>query len=557
MPPSFPADWLQDKYSDRKKSIIESPQEDKMNILIAAAENDALPGGKVGGLGDVIRDIPPAIAKKGCRVKVIIPSYGFLHKQDSKWIGSVHFFFGGKNQSAEIYMVRGKISQSDVKHFVVDHPIFIAPGNAQANRTFYSYDPPERPFATDASKYALFCTAVAEAITKSIFGPIDCMHLHDWHTAFILILRQFHENYLALKKIRTVYSIHNLSMQGIRPFKDSDSSLESWYPGLNYRWSDLADPRWPNCINPMAAAIRLADVVHTVSPSYAEEIQKTSDKPRFYGAEGLENDIRSTWDEGRLFGILNGCEYPDRTIAHRLNFSDLLQLLKSNLINWAGHQQTVSASVFVAYARLTELIAKSERPNVFVTSVCRLSDQKIFLMHQAGSTLESGLVGILDGLGTQGLYVLLGTGDKKFEIFLTEISSRFSNFIFLNGYSDDCADALYSNGDLFLMPSSFEPCGISQMLAMRNGQPCLVHEVGGLKDTVTNGITGFTFKGKTVENQVDNFVGSFLNALEIRRNHPKQWRQICKNASAARFLWRDTVNRYFEKLYRIQCNSEK
>src|SRR5690606_34043703 len=130
-------------------------------------------------------------------------------------------------------------------------------------------------------------------------------------------------------------------------------------------------PRWPNCINPMAAAIRLADVVHTVSPSYAEEIQKTSDKPRFYGAEGLENDIRSTWDEGRLFGILNGCEYPDRTIAHRLNFSDVLQLLKSNLINWAGHQQTVSASVFVAYARLTELIAKSERPNVFVTSVCR------------------------------------------------------------------------------------------------------------------------------------------------------------------------------------------
>jgi starch synthase len=93
-------------------------------------------------------------------------------------------------------------------------------------------------------------------------------------------------------------------------------------------------------------------------------------------------------------------------------------------------------------------------------------------------------------------------------------------------------------------------CGIIQMLAMRDGQPCLVHEVGGLKDTVKNDYNGFSFKGETVEAQVDNFVQSFINAVSLKRNAPDRWRQICRNASAARFLWEDTVRQYLELLYR-------
>jgi starch synthase len=130
------------------------------------------------------------------------------------------------------------------------------------------------------------------------------------------------------------------------------------------------------------------------------------------------------------------------------------------------------------------------------------------------------------------------------------MSALFENFIFLNGYSDECASALYANGDLFLMPSSFEPCGISQMLAMRDGQPCVVHKVGGLKDTVEHGVTGFTFTGDTVPEQVDNFVKTTLEAIALKRHHPESWRKICKNASSVRFLWKDSLQLYIDKLYK-------
>jgi starch synthase len=226
-------------------------------------------------------------------------------------------------------------------------------------------------------------------------------------------------------------------------------------------------------------------------------------------------------------------------------------LFKEKILNWAGKRDTVSTDLFVAHARLTDLGSGSNagRPKTIITSVSRVVEQKLLLMRASGSRGVSGLEGILTELGGKGIYILLGTGDRQYETFLTEMSSRFDNFIFLNGYAEDCADALYANGDLFLMPSSFEPCGISQMLAMRDGQPCLVHEVGGLKDTVKNDHNGFTFKGDTVEGQVDNFVSIFKKAINLKKNAPGQWQQICENAAACRFSWADTISRYFRELY--------
>lgn len=521
-----------------------------MNILMAAAENGGLDGGKVGGIGDVIRDVPPAIAARNCDVKVVTPSYGFLHKPaGSRHISSVFFSFAGHDHRTEIYEVQGKAPCHHVKHFVVDHPFFSSYCNRRGSYRIYVNDPPERPFATDAAKYALFCMALTKAVVQNLFGHLDCIHLHDWHTAFFLILRRFHEDRAVLKKIRTVYTIHNLALQGIRPFQGTDSSLEAWFPNLKYCRSDITDPRWTDCINPMAAGIRLADRVHTVSPSYAEEILNPSDKAGCYGGEGLEADLRSARKEGRFYGILNGCDYPQKRAAAGLDFFGLLKFLKSKLVNWAGTGETLSSSHFVAYARLTALGSLSCRPDMIVTSVSRVAEQKIFLMQAPGSRFESGLKGILESLGDQGIYILLGTGDKQYEHFLTQMSSRFENFIFMNGYSDNCASSLYATGDLFLMPSSFEPCGISQMLAMRDGQPCLVHEVGGLKDTVKNDYNGFSFTGEMVEAKVDNFVQSFINAVRLKKNDPDKWRQICRNAFAARFLWEDTVRQYLKLLY--------
>lgn len=523
---------------------------------MVAAENDALPKAKVGGIGDVVRDVPPALAKLSCDVKVVIPSYGFLHNlPGARLLKTVTYAFAGKNDEAGIYEVPGKVSRENVTQLVIDHPSFIS-RDKDGRYEIYHPDPDERPFATDASKYARFCMAVAEAVKQGVFGTLDCIHLHDWHAALLLVLRQYHKDYQPLKPIRTAYTIHNLALQGVRPFSGDESSLESWYPGLEYDRDKLADPDWLDCENPMEAGIRFANAVHAVSPSYAEEILEPSGEPRYYGGERLESYLSEAKSEDRLFGILNGCEYPTDRDVPELSFPDLINLLISHVLQWAGTQNTLSTSHFIAYERLIHLASLPE-PEILLTSVSRITDQKTYLMKAPGSLkddghsrFKSGLEGILEGLGTQGIYILLGAGGAKYERFLTEVSSKFKNFVFLNGYSDDCANALYANGDLFLMPSSFEPCGISQMLAMRDGQPCVVHKVGGLKDTVKDGINGFAFEGYSVEEQVDNFVETSLKAIRLKLENPAMWKEICENARQARFMWEETVRQYIEKLYK-------
>lgn len=522
-----------------------------MNILIVASENGGLSGGKVGGIGDVVRDIPSEISKQNSNVTVVTPSYGFLHQRaGARWIDSVTVSFFGFSHKVEIYQVPGNKPHPKVKHFVMDHPLFNFYDPVRGYHQIYIDDPPDRPFATDATKFAFFGLAVAEGVKKNIFGDLDCIHLHDWHAAFVLILRRFHPDYQFLQSIRAVYTIHNLALQGIRPFRWDESSLEAWCHNLSYQGEALADPRWPECVNLMAVGIRLSDAVHTVSSSYAEEILHPTDKPRYYGGEGLEADLQSAQKEGRLFGILNGCAYPENRVPLKLHFSELLKLFKKKIVSWTGGRDTVSTDFFVAYARLMNLDdSKAGRPQTIITTVSRVVEQKMLLMRVSGSSVTSGLEGILKQLGGEGIYILLGTGDRQYEKFLTQMSSRFDNFIFLNGYSEDCANALYASGDLFLMPSSFEPCGISQMLAMREGQPCLVHEVGGLKDTVKNEQNGFTFKGNTVEEQVDDFVSGFKKAINLKKKSPGQWQQIRWNAAASRFSWEDAVSRYFRELY--------
>ncbi|HSM89680.1 MAG TPA: glycosyltransferase, partial [Desulfobacterales bacterium] len=185
-----------------------------------------------------------------------------------------------------------------------------------------------------------------------------------------------------------------------------------------------------------------------------------------------------------------------------------------------------------------------------LTAVTRVVEQKLLLLKAPATNGSPALHALLEGLGPRGIFLLLGTGDAGYEQFLIETGVRFRNFIFLNGYSDEAARALYANGDLFVMPSSFEPCGISQMLAMRDGQPCVVHRTGGLKDTVAHGVNGFCFEGGTVAEQAGHFVSVCLQAMELRQAQPERWQGIRRNASAARFSWDDSAAAYLAQLYR-------
>ncbi len=527
-----------------------------MKVLMVAAENDALPGGKVGGIGDVVRDIPVALAGAGHQVDVVTPGYGtFSELPGSELVGTLQVMFWSQLQSVDIFRAPGKSHEKNVTLWVLEHPLFAAGGPGK----IYCDDPGDRPFATDASKFALFSIAVAQAIVEDSFAAIDVLHLHDWHAAMISVLRAFDPNYKALQSIHTVYTIHNLALQGVRPLADDESSLHAWFPELNYKVELLNDPRAPHCINPMRAGINLSDKVHAVSPTYAIEIQRASDPAQgFFGGEGLHEDLTRAAKEERLHGILNGCEYPSYGAA-ALSADELFLQCETQLLEWVGRKPEVESAHLIASRRLAHLVSPQEKPNadsagsraepIVVTSVGRITDQKVLLLQQLMPDGETALDHLLNVLGDAGVLVLLGSGDIELEQFLTEVASRRMNLIFLKGYSETISQSLYSSGDLFLMPSSFEPCGISQMLAMRAGQPCLVHSVGGLRDTVRDGEDGFAFNGNSLQSQAENMIASFEAAVQLKLESPAQWQEISSAAAAARFLWSDVADEVARLLY--------
>jgi starch synthase len=521
-----------------------------MHIVHVAAENDNLPGAKVGGIGDVVRDIAPALADLGQRVTVLTPSHGFLHLvKGAEPIESVWFPFRGLSLAAQVYDVPAQSPHPGVRHCVIHHAWLDAFDQATGRHRIYVNDAPDMPFFSDGSRFACFCSAAAVALCQGVFDQPDVVHLHDWHAAFIALLRRYHPACTALKPIRTVFSIHNLALQGVRPLRGSESSLEAWFPEIHYNWLDVADPRWPDSANMMACGIRLSDRVHTVSPSYAQEICRPSDKPHFYGAEGLEAVLRYENDSGKLVGILNGCPYPPDRRPPKMALSEMLREFQDQIVQWSAAEPVLPSTHFIAHHHLSRLAERLPADPVVLLSVTRLTDQKVLLMREPASDGRSALEHILVELGFKGCFFLLGTGDGPYERFLTRISAQHPNFIFLNGYSDRCAEMLYANGDLFLMPSSFEPCGISQLLAMRDGNPCVVHAVGGLRDTVRDGRNGFCFGGEHVTEQVDNFIDTVRTALRARAKAPKRWQQIRKRAAATRFNWKDSAQQYVEKLY--------
>ncbi len=516
-----------------------------MNIIMLAAENDTLPGGKVGGIGDVIRDVPASLAASGHRVSVVMPSYGRFHQlPGSQKVTLLETPFADKLEMVEVYEVLHDHTPG-VSIWVLEHELFSVCGKGK----IYCNDPNDAPFASDANKFALFCHAAAQAIVGGQFGDADALHLHDWHTAFVAILREFDPKFAALKQIPCVYSIHNLAIQGIRPLSATDSSLASWYPDLKVDKNLISDPRWPSCVNPMAAAIRLSDRVHTVSPSYAEEILRPSkvEEDGFYGGEGLHKDLQQAHDNKRLFGILNGCEYTNDPVE-QTSWAGIREQMSEQVQQWIADGQVLLSCDYIADQRLRSWQSR-DTPLHLITSIGRLTEQKARLFTSLDENGTSALDRLLASLGNRGVFILLGSGDAAYERFLAKVAVRNKNFLFLNHFGQSMADLLYDNGDLFLMPSSFEPCGISQMLAMRRGQPCLVHAVGGLKDTVVDDSTGFQFSGKTFEEQAQAMLDRFDEVLLLREQHPLRYQAICDNASAARFLWQGSVEAYVEKLY--------
>lgn len=525
-----------------------------LQVLFVAAENDALRGAKVGGIGDVLRDLPAALSRHGVAVTVVLPSYGFLHLENgAQHIGSVSVRFRDGRQTIDVYDLPDTyVNAVDSPRMRILHSADFAPCG---ERRVYCDDPTDSPFATDASKYALFGAAVLESIRSGHLGGAEVLHLHDWHAAFVAILVERDPDFRALTSRHRVFSIHNLSLQGIRPFKGHESSFFAWYPWLQTSPMSLADPRWTDCVNPMAAGIRLADRVHTVSPTYASEVVRSNEPERgFHGGEGLERDLQRAASDQRLLGILNGIDYPQATPAADASDDEqwrrwMKAVAKALEMSIADGEHVRSVD-WIAHQR-AQAWSDQPRPTNVLTSVGRLVEQKAAIFAVELEDGRSVLEHLLGQFAKDTALLIIGTGDPALERLCSSLAARNQNFLFINRYDAALADAAYAYGDLFLMPSSFEPCGISQMIAMRHGQPCLVHAVGGLVDTVDDEVDGFHFRGDSLASQGQAMLNRLVEVLKQRTTDPYAWRAVCNTAATRRFDWDAAAVRYLSELYNM------
>ena len=477
-----------------------------MKILFVAAEG--APFSKTGGLGDVIGALPKSLVKAGQEVAVILPYYDMVEAKFGDQIEDVlqfEVYVGWRRQFCGIK----KTVLNGVTFYFIDNQYYFFRGHVYGD-----FD--------DGERFAFFQLAALEAMERIGFIP-DVLHAHDYHTAMIpFLLKEKYRWIQAYQNIKTILTIHNLEFQG----QFSEGMLWDLFRVGFERYAD-GTVRWNDCLNWMKAGILYADRVSTVSPSYAHEIMT----PEF--GCGLDQILRM--ESGKLSGIVNGIDTDlynpetDPLLDYHFNKSDL-----------SGKAQNK--------AKLQEKLGLPVRHDVpMIGIVSRLTRQKGF------DVVVEGLHRMLQ---EDVQIVLLGTGDPGFEQAFSWFGQVFPDKLSANITFDvKLAQEIYAASDIFLMPSRFEPCGLSQMMAMRYGTLPLVHEVGGLRDTVQpfNPIegtgTGFSF---------DNLTSYWLNwalqtALDVYYNHPDVWKKLQVQAMECDFSW-DTACQSYLDLYHSLAN---
>ncbi|MBQ4253068.1 MAG: glycogen synthase, partial [Erysipelotrichaceae bacterium] len=428
-----------------------------MEILFVTSE--CAPFSKSGGLADVAYSLPPALAKTGNKIEIITPYYKCVKDRFASQVERVGEFrvWLGNN---ELYcgLLRGELSGVTV-WFIDNEGLFY-------RDKLYGYD-------DDKFRFAWFSKAVIEMLDHIDFQP-QILHCNDWETALAIIyLKDDQARRSKYRNVRTVYTIHNIAYQGQFGAEEMGRTFAldpGWYHGgLAYEYQGRSD------VNLMKGAMLMADAVSTVSPTYARELHT----PQFgKGLEGVCDMI-----ESKMYGILNGIDPdlydPSKDTRIPCNFS-------------AAHKKgKMACKEYIQQA----FGLRRERNWPLFAVVARLVEQK-------GIDLIRELLPELMKKGVQ--LIIFGQGDRQYVDYFESCRSQYpGQFGFSDQYNDDMAAKVFAGADFYLMPSAFEPCGLSQMMAMRYGTVPIVHETGGLKDTVRpysdfDGIgDGFSFSDYT------------------------------------------------------------
>ena len=485
----------------------------KMQIVFASAE--CAPFVKTGGLGDVAGSLPAALVRAGAEVIVMVPKYATIkdeYKAQMEHFSDFYVSLGWRNE----YCGLEKLEHDGVTYMFID------------NERYFARDYPYG-FFDDGERFAFFSKAITESLQHLPAGfECDILHCNDWQTALApVFLREFYQGLPLYERVKTVFSIHNVAFQG----QFSDTVMEDIL-GVAHIPAAASQLRCDACsINYMLGALRYADAITTVSPTYASEIQT----PEF--GEGLDGVLRER--SYALQGILNGIDVAgfdpatDKRIAANYTVED-------------------RSGKAVCKAKLQEelgLEVRDDRP--LMVMVTRLTRQK-------GMDL---VMYALDRILAGGVQVaVLGTGDRDYEDGLRYFQDKYPGTMAARIEFDPAlSQRMYAAADMFLMPSKFEPCGLSQIIAMRYGTLPIVRETGGLKDTVipynefTGEGTGFSFSNFNGDEMGD----AVFRAARLFWDNRDAWNQLVTQAMSQDFSWTRSADKYLDLYFFMHPEIER
>jgi starch synthase len=516
---------------------------------------------KIGGLADVVRDLGQALISLGVKVRIILPYYEIIDKP-AYFMSDFNVEFGTKEWPVQVYF-----QQLDTVPVYLIHQAFFF--NGEYGKVYIDSNKRGRgPFEDDAKRFAFFSVAALKLIEQETAEqPIDVIHCHDWHTGTLLLLLNYDQQFRKLRrKLKTLFTIHNLDYQGVRPFElfknNIHLSFRDWFPALygelrnNAVIRKILQPGDENFLyNPIRSGINLADRVSTVSPTYAREIARPDDLSRnFIGGRGLESDLRVRSRKKELSGILNGLFYEHFDSArldppfdvHLKNWPQARQRHKETFLkNFKKHTQDLEKRLKRKFRNSPLVLSKFEYFNPqdwidrpLVVAVTRAVEQKIGILLEKQGRKEKLVQNILK---RELNLIIIGNGVLDED--LDDINLE-PNAYFISAFDPGFANLLYISGDIFLMPSDFEPCGISQMIAMRYGCLPLVHDIGGLHDTVQHLQTGFKYRGRDRKEARTNLLKTLDLALLYYTHHHKRWQIMQQQAMQQRFDWKNSSAEY-------------
>ena len=473
-----------------------------MNILFAASE--VAPFIKTGGLADVAGSLPQSLAAQGHDVRVVLPLYegvGPQWREQMEFLGSFHTTLSWRTPYCGIF----SLMKDCVTYYFIDNEYYF-----KRSQIYSHFD--------DGERFAFFSRAVTELPAQLDWHP-DVIHCNDWQTALVPIyLLESRYHVPQLYNTRSVFTIHNIEYQG----RYGRESLEDVF-GLNASYFNENMLAFHGDVNLMKGAIYASDFVTTVSPTYAHELQYA-----FY-AHGLEGVIAECGY--KIQGILNGL---DVKLYDPANDKGLAQTFTADDLTGKA----------ACKAALQRAVGLKEDPSIpVIACVSRLASHK-------GFDLVTAVLHDIMAMDVQ--MVVLGTGEWKFEEAFRHAAAQYpGRFSAQIMYSAALSTALYGGADLFLMPSIAEPCGLSQMIAMRYGTLPIVRETGGLKDTVIPvglpDARGFTFANVNAHDMAH----TIWEAARLYREDPETWKELQHTAMTTDFSWKGPAGEYIDIYHRI------